>query len=105
MRKVLFILGQLSDADVEWMLSAGRKEKISAGSMLIMEGKPVGSVYLVLDGKLSVFIAAMGNKELAVLGSGEIVGEMSFVDSRPPSATVKALEETTLLSIPGAPWL
>jgi len=100
MRKVLFILGQLSDTDVEWMLSAGRKEKISAGSVLIVEGKPVDSVYLVLDGKLSVFVAAMGDRELAVLGSGEIVGEMSFVDSRPPSASVKALEETTLLSIP-----
>ena len=100
MRKVLFILGQLSDIDVEWMLSVGKKERITPGSVLIVEGKPLDSVYLVLDGKLSVFVTALSNKELAVLGSGEIVGEMSFVDSRPPSATVKALEETTLFTIP-----
>ena len=36
---------------------------------------------------------------IAILGPGEIVGEMSFVDARPPSATVKALEDSTVFSL------
>ena len=33
------------------------------------------------------------------MGAGEIVGEMSFVDARPPSATVKALEDSTVFAL------
>jgi CRP/FNR family transcriptional regulator, cyclic AMP receptor protein len=100
MRKVLFILGQLSDSDMEWMLSAGTKESVASGNILIHEGKAIDFVYIVLDGKLSVSAAALGNKEVAALGSGEIVGEMSFIDARPPSATVKAREDSIVFAIP-----
>lgn len=100
MRKVLFILGQLSDGDIEWMLSTGRKERVSTGNVLIREGKAVDCVYIVLDGKLSVTVKVLGDREVARLGSGEIVGEMSFVDARPPSATVTALEDSVIFSIP-----
>jgi CRP/FNR family transcriptional regulator, cyclic AMP receptor protein len=47
-----------------------------------------------------VVARAAGNKEVARLRSGEIVGEMSFVDSRPPSATVQAVEPSSVLAIP-----
>jgi CRP/FNR family transcriptional regulator, cyclic AMP receptor protein len=100
MRKVLFILGHLSDTDIEWMLATGKKEIVPSGKILIHEGKPVSSVYIVLDGKLSVSAAALGDKDIAHLGSGEIVGEMSFIDARPPSATVKARESAVVFGIP-----
>lgn len=34
------------------------------------------------------------------LGSGEVVGEMSFIDARPPSATVTAVEPAVVLAVP-----
>jgi CRP-like cAMP-binding protein len=37
--------------------------------------------------------------EVAKLLSGEIVGEMSFVDSRPPSASVYATQDSHLLAL------
>jgi CRP/FNR family transcriptional regulator, cyclic AMP receptor protein len=100
MRKVLFILGYLSDTDIEWMLATGKKENVPSGKILIHEGKPVASVYIVLDGKLTVSVAALEDKEIAYLGSGEIVGEMSFIDARPPSATVRAQEKAIVFVIP-----
>ncbi len=100
MRKVLFILGQLSDGDMEWMLSTGRKEPVPRGNVLIREGKAIENVYIVLDGKFSVTVKALGEREVARLGSGEILGEMSFVDARPPSATVTALEDSIVFSLP-----
>lgn len=100
MRKALFFLGILSDGDIEWMMGAGVKLNVAPSQILISEGKPVDSMFLVLDGKLSVFVSAMGNRELARLKCGEVVGEMSFVDSRPPSATVQALEPSVVLKIP-----
>lgn len=100
MRKVLYIMGQLSDEDIEWLVANGRREAVSPGTTLIHEGRPVGAVYIVLNGLLSVFTARAGMQELARLGAGEIVGEMSFVDARPPSASVGALGDALVLSIP-----
>lgn len=99
MRKALYILGQLNDHDIEWMIEHGRRESIPAGDILIQQGQPIEFLYLTLSGHLSVIDEKMGGKELAQLGSGEVVGEMSFIDARPPSATVKAGEETTVLAL------
>lgn len=100
MRKVLFILSELSDGDVDWIVLNGTKETHTRNAVLIQEGKPVGVLYILLDGQLSVTLAALGGKEIAVLRSGEILGELSFLDSRPPSATVTAMGDVTVLSIP-----
>lgn len=100
MRKVLYILGELSDLDVDWMTRHGRKEQIIRGAVLIHEGKPVDALYIVLDGNFRVSITGRSDRELARLGAGEIVGEMSFVDARPPAATVTALEPSVVLAIP-----
>jgi CRP/FNR family cyclic AMP-dependent transcriptional regulator len=101
MRKVLFLFGQLNDDDVEWMLTAGAKRFVPAGVVLIQQGVPVDSVFILLEGRLAVWLRPRRgpDRELARLNAGEIVGEMSFVDARPPSATVKALEDSTVFSI------
>ncbi|KAM3100813.1 cyclic nucleotide-binding domain-containing protein [Phormidesmis sp. 146-35] len=100
MKKILFILGVLTDADVDWLLYVGRREELAAGTVLIQEGKSVDAVYIVLTGSLTVSIEALAGKKIAHLTSGEVVGEISFVDTRPPSATVTATEETLVLSVP-----
>ncbi len=97
MRKVLYILGQLSDADMDWIGSVGGKKLLSPGDVLIKQGEPIDAVYIVLEGNLSV--RTHGDSEIARLGSGEIVGEMSFIDTRPPLATVVALDISRVLSI------
>lgn len=101
MRKVLFLFGQLNDDDVEWMLKAGRKRTLREGEVLIRQGVPVDEVYILLDGSLAVWLKLRRGqeREIASLQAGEIVGEMSFVDARPPSATVKALEDSTVFGI------
>jgi CRP-like cAMP-binding protein len=101
MRKVLFLFGQLNDDDVEWMLTAGVKRFVPAGGVLIEQGVPVDAVFILLEGKLAVRLWSRRGpeRELARLNAGEIVGEMSFVDARPPSATVKALEESTVFAL------
>jgi len=88
MRKVLYIFGLLTDADVEWMARIGARRRVADGEVLIVEGRPIDSVILLLEGELVV--VARGRGEISRLGAGEIVGEMSFVDSAPPSASVIA---------------
>src|SRR5438132_6831840 len=91
MRKGLFFLGILNDADLEWLLAIGRQEDIATGTVLIQEGTPIEALFLVLDSAFSVSAAKLGRQEIARLRCGEVVGEISFVDARLPSATVQAV--------------
>jgi CRP/FNR family cyclic AMP-dependent transcriptional regulator len=100
MRKALLFLGILNDSDVDRIIAAGTRHVVPSGTVLIHEGKPIESVYIVLDGSFAVTTASMAGKQIARLMSGEILGEMSFVDSRPPSASVTALENSWVLNIP-----
>ena len=100
MRKALYILGELSDADVEWMIDHGRRERRAAGTVLIREGGAIDALYILLEGQLAVSVEARPGAELTRMGAGEIVGEVSLVDLRPPSATVRVVEDALLLSIP-----
>ena len=97
MRKVLYILTRLNDEDVDWLSSVGTRMSLPTGTVLIREGEPIGALTFVLEGLLSVTVAGVG--EVARLGSGEIMGEMSLVDENPPSATVTVVEKALVLSI------
>ena len=102
MRKVLFLFGQLNDNDVEWLLAKGAKRFTPAGSVLIEQGVPLDSLFILLEGQLGVWLKSprAPEREIAHLNAGEIVGEMSFVDARPPSATVRAREDSNVFAIP-----
>jgi len=98
MKKVLFIFGQLDDRDVEWLARVGEKQNVPKGSQLIRAGEEFDSVYIVLEGRLSVSAPGIGH-EIAHLGSGDIVGEMSFVDAQPPTVTVTSAEDSSVLAV------
>lgn len=99
MRKALYILGILDDGDVSWLATTGKVRSISAGAAIIQQGVPVDSVFIIIDGQ---FLVYSGSVEIAKLSAGEIVGEISFVDSRPPSASVKATVNSQVLAVPKA---
>jgi CRP/FNR family cyclic AMP-dependent transcriptional regulator len=97
MRKVLYILTRLTDEDVDWIASVGRRRRLTQGTVLIREGEPIDSLIFILDGIVSVTVDGVG--EIARLASGEILGEISLVDESPPSATVTVVEPALVLSI------
>lgn len=98
MRKVLFIFGQLTDTDVLWLARAGRRRRVKKGTVLIRERVPIDTLYIVLEGELDVVVGA-DRRRIARLLPGEVVGEMSFIDARPPSATVSAATDAVLFTI------
>lgn len=97
MRKVLFILSELEDEDVEWIANNGDRLRYPVGADLIAFNSHVDSVYFVLDGTFSVL---SGNGEQIVeLSSGEIIGEMSLVDPARTTASVRANEGAAALRL------
>ena len=97
MRKVLYILGQLDDTDVEWLANNGRREKLAKGTVLIENGKVSEYLYIVIDGRLAVVLP--NGFRLAEVGVGEILGEISLVISSPPTASVVVEEDCVVLAV------
>jgi CRP/FNR family cyclic AMP-dependent transcriptional regulator len=99
MRKALYILGSLDDGDIEWIARHASRMALRQGDTLIREGQPIDHLFIVIDGQFSVRIGAGASQEIAVLLSGEIVGEISFVDNRKPTASVIALQDSQVLTL------
>jgi CRP-like cAMP-binding protein len=100
MPNALVTFGLFSDADVDWLADVGRTESLSPGGVLIREGQEPDSLFFVLEGKLGVSASASREGVLALLGPGEVVGELSYVEARPANATVSAVEPTRVLRVP-----
>jgi len=107
LRKVLFVFAILNDNDVDWMTTRGRREQVTAGTVLIQQGQPVEAIYMVLKGNLAITFTVQVDgkpveKEIARRASGEIVGEMSFVETGVASASIRCAENSLLLALPQA---
>lgn len=100
MRKVLFILGQLSDADAAWLARVGSRRRVAPGAELIRQGTRIDTIYIVLEGALSVLTG--NGVKLAEIGSGDILGEMSLVDSGLTAASVRVDQPALVLAVPKA---
>jgi CRP/FNR family transcriptional regulator, cyclic AMP receptor protein len=76
-----------------------RRRTLPAGAHVITVEEPGDTVYVVLEGSVKVYVTRPDGSEviLAILGAGEIVGEMSIADSLGRSANVITLEETIFL--------
>lgn len=98
MRRVLYILALLDDSDIDWLTSVGECRSVSTKETIITKGVPLDDLYIILKGKFAVELDTSGN-QLAQLSAGEMVGEISLIDSRPPTATVRALESSVVLRI------
>lgn len=98
MRKALSFLGNMNESDIEWLVRNGSKRRLAKGAVLIAEGQPADSLFFVLKGRLAV--STRTASEVTALETGEVVGETSFVDARPATASVTALEECEVGVVP-----
>ncbi len=74
---------------------------LEAGNYLMREGEESNEMYYLSSGTLGVFKRkGDAEQQIGTIYSGELVGEMSFIDGEPRSATVKALGDCELKVIP-----
>lgn len=95
----LELFSGLPDAELHALAALLRRTKVPAGTMLISAHALGESVYVVLSGSVRVQLTRESGSEiiLALLGPGDIVGELSLLTGRGRSANVVTREETTLL--------
>ena len=101
MNQTLYFLAEMDDRDIDWLLTAGRNRSIPKHNILIYQNSHPEALYIVLEGLFSIQIQCNEQKiEVARVGMGDILGELSFVDARHASAEVVALEDSIVWSIP-----
>ena len=70
------------------------------GDVVFEEGAGANCAYFVECGRVSVSKkVGSGDHILGTLGRGSIMGEMALIDDAPRMATVRAVEQTTLMHI------
>jgi len=99
MHDALELLSGLSDADISWILDSGQEQQVMANTVIIEEGSHSESIYFVLSGLVGVHVSPLRASSIANLGPGELLGEISFLEGSPASATVTALENSLLLAL------
>jgi CRP/FNR family cyclic AMP-dependent transcriptional regulator len=89
----------LPRSEITRLLGHLHEKPFPAGTNILFAEQPGEAVYVILSGSVKVHASRPDGTEvvLAVLGAGEVLGEMSAADSLGRSASVVALEETDLL--------
>jgi CRP/FNR family cyclic AMP-dependent transcriptional regulator len=88
-------LSRLAPAEQAALHRLGRVEEIPAGQPFLCQGDRDRKLYLLLAGAAEVRVTgADGSVEpIAVRTPGDLVGELSYLDGRPRSATVVAVRD------------
>jgi hypothetical protein len=95
------LLQSLGDDDLAAVVQAFVLLRCAPGHVILTEGEPGQSVFVLASGSVRVFVRDGGgrNVEVAQLMEGAFFGEMATLSSRPRSATVTAAAHCELLEL------
>ena len=88
-------------AGLEAILSVAGDRHVRRGATIFQRGDAGSSMMAILAGSVRIGSTSRDGKEvtLAVLGAGEVFGELALLDGKPRSADATALEDTRLIEI------
>ena len=99
--KAMAICRSLSDAETATIAAIAEMQDIATGKELFREGEPGEGLYLVVAGDIDIFKrSSRGERSLARLGAGGVLGEMSLITADARSATGRALVDSRVLRLP-----
>jgi CRP-like cAMP-binding protein len=99
MRTTIALSQGLRDEDIQWLFQVGEEEAVHPGTALVHEGARPNAIFIVIRGRFSVGVETFVGEPLAKLGVGELIGEISFLEGSPASATIEADEESVVLRV------
>jgi len=90
----------LGDEEREALVREMEVESHDEGSVIISEGDPGASMYVIVSGEVKVYTRGKaGAIYLARLGEGDFFGEVSVLTGKPRTATITASQRTELLRL------
>jgi CRP/FNR family transcriptional regulator, cyclic AMP receptor protein len=95
------LFSALDDEAAAALRSSMGEGRLRRGEVLFHEGDSGDKLYIVTDGKIKLGRTSSDGREnlLAIMGPGQMFGELSLFDPGPRSATVTAITDTSFLSL------
>ena len=99
------ILGQLplfrglDRSHIQSLSSLGRFVSLKSGQFVCRQGEPGRDLFVIVSGSV---VVRQGDRIIARLDAGDVVGELAILDEQSRSADVVANEPARLLKIDGA---
>ena len=95
------LFAPLDDEAAEALLSQMTRSRIERGQELFHEGDQGDRLYVITEGKIKLGRRSPDGREnlLAILGPGEMLGELSLFDPGARTATATAVAETELVGL------
>ena len=93
------LLAGLSLFEMDALLSYFSPLKCDPETLLVREGAPDSSLYLIRSGTFEVLVSAAAGEQQSAgfLRTGDVFGELSFFDHEPRSADIRAVEPSEVL--------
>lgn len=90
----------LDAGQVERLLASFERNEIGADEYVIAEGTRSDALFLVLDGELeAVTDTPGGDRQVGLVGPGELLGDISLLDPGPATASVLAPQGCVVLRL------
>lgn len=104
------LFSKVTDAQAAAVAEALVKVRYKRGDMILEQGAKSGNVYILLSGRARVIKRHKNGQEviLATMVPGDCIGEMSIIDGMPHSASLQAVTQVDILTMPHddyARWL
>lgn len=94
----IHLFAGLMPAQLDWIAQRAHRRVFEAGRNVLTMEQPGEAVYIILHGTVKIHIE-QGERDviLSILGAGDLLGEMSLIDSVGRSASAVTLESCLLL--------
>ncbi len=95
------IFSSLDEKQLDLLLGATTTKRLAPKEILFRKGDAGNQLYGILSGSLKVMATGSDGKDVmfTLMGRGEVIGEISLLDSGERSATAVAVEQTELLTL------
>jgi CRP/FNR family transcriptional regulator, cyclic AMP receptor protein len=95
------LFAALDDEAAAALMESMTTSHLDRGNILFREGDQGDRLYVIGEGKIKLGLTSVDGREnlLAILGPGEMFGELSLFDPGPRTATATAIAETQLLAL------
>jgi CRP/FNR family transcriptional regulator, cyclic AMP receptor protein len=110
MQRVLFLrkvalFAELPPPDLKPIAVVAEEHAFSDGETIAEQGDPGDAMHIIVSGEVSIVVVSEGQERtIAVRSSGDVIGEMAVITSRPRMAGLVATGPVRVLSI-GRPQL
>jgi len=90
---------RLTPTQLDWVAARAHRRVFPAGTNVMTIEQPGEAVYIILHGTVKIHVEQSDGRDviLSILGSGDLLGEMSLIDSVGRSASAVTLENSLML--------